>query len=756
MVDSGREQAPVGSPERGDPHPKGRHWSWLVMGLVGAALLGFSIGESQGWPFLVKPLQSALAKALDRNVVIASGGDADQRAALHLLGALRIDAPHIEIGAPAWSKAPHMLSADDASLTLGYLDLWRASRGQDLRIRELRASTVDGHIERLSDGRASWQLGKPRAPGDAASAAPSVPEFEHLEVADGTLVYRDAVLDAQLDARFSLVEGRGMGPGPVAASGAAPSVVAATASRAAAGVASGVASSAASRAASGGVSRAGDPSPPLPAGLRFSGKGAYRGQPFTIELQSTGVMAVVADRPVQAVPVHLEARAGRASLKFDGTSTDPVHLGALRGRYTVTGPSLAALGDPVGVTLPTTGAFRAQGLLTKEGGLWSTSIERATIGSSQLTGAFSYDTRSPKPVLAGRLSGTKLLLADLGPAVGVPVRSATAASAGAPEPAAPKPARAGGRVLPDRAFDLPSLRAMNANVLVDIASVDLGSNLLEPLRPLRAHLVLNDGVLTLRDIDARTGQGRLAGSLVLDGRQSRALWNTDLRWDGVRLERWVRQARASADAPPYVTGTLSGRARLAGQGKSTAAILGSLRGGVRMQLVNGTVSHLAIEAAGLDVAQGLGLLIKGDDSLRIQCNVADFTAEQGVLKPRVFVLDTPDSTVFVDGTLSLATEAIDLRVVVTPKDFSPFALRAPLHVRGTFADPAVSLDKAALGTRLGAAALLAFINPLAALLPFVDVGNSDTAERGASDCKALSQRIAARPALPAPGPAPKR
>ena len=202
-----------------------------------------------------------------------------------------------------------------------------------------------------------------------------------------------------------------------------------------------------------------------------------------------------------------------------------------------------------------------------------------------------------------------------------------------------------------------------------------------------------------------------------------------------------------------MTGHLNGEARVAGQGKSTAAILGSLRGGVRMQLIDGTISHLAVEAAGLDIAQGLGVLIKGDDALPVQCFVVDLVAEQGVLRPRVLVLDTRDSTLWIDGSLSLATEAIDLRVVVTPKDFSPLALRSPLHMRGSFADPSVSLEKGPLGTRLGASALLALINPLAALIPLIDIGSSADSKRGVEQCRALSSRIAARPVLPAPLPA---
>jgi hypothetical protein len=261
-------------------------------------------------------------------------------------------------------------------------------------------------------------------------------------------------------------------------------------------------------------------------------------------------------------------------------------------------------------------------------------------------------------------------------------------------------------------------------------------------------------VLTLRDFDARTGQGRLGGTVQLDGRDAQALWTADLHWAGVRLESWIHQKRADS-APPFVTGSLNGQARVAGQGKSTAAILGSLRGGMRMQLAGGTISHLAVEAAGLDIAQGLGVLIKGDDALPVQCTVVDLVAEQGVLRPRVLVLDTRDSTLWIDGSLSMASEALDLRVVVTPKDFSPMALRTPLHVRGTFGDPIVSLDKGRLGARLGASALLGLINPLAALIPLMDMGSGADAQRGAEDCRALSNRIAAKPALPPPAP-PKR
>jgi uncharacterized protein involved in outer membrane biogenesis len=714
-----------------------RRWAWVLGGVLAAIVAVVGICEALGWPFLAPPVQRWLAQTLDRKVQLAADGGPEPRVKIRLLGSLRIQAPYIEIGAPAWSKAPHMLRARDAYLKLGYGDLWRAHRGEPLRIRALQAASVDGNVERLADGRASWQFG----PRPVVTAEPNfhAPLFDQLRIRSGVLALRDDVLGTQVDARFSLTD-RSVPAGMSAAPGAVSS------------------------AASGAAAGAG----PNAAEFRFDANGQFRRQPLKIEFASKGVLTVVAEDAARiAWPITMTATIGRAVLTFQGTATDALKLTALRGRFDVHGPSLAAVGDPLGVTLPTTGAFHASGLVAKQGEVWSTFVERAIVGSSDLSGSFRFDATRRIPLLSGRLHSTRLLLADLGPAVGTapkdttgkaPAPAAVAASASAsapaPAPASKKakqagkppstPTRGPDKVLPDRPFDLPSLRAMDANVLVDVDNLDPGSDIIEPLRPLRTHLLLENAVLTLRDLDARTGAGSLKGMVQLDGRDSLAQWNADLRWSDVRLERWLHQARKEGDAPPYVTGRLNGQAKVAGQGKSTAAILGSLGGSVRMQLRDASISHLLIEAAGLDVAQALGVMIKGDDALPVDCAVADLAAEHGVLRPRVLVLDTRDSTVWSEGSLSLANEALDLRLLVSPKDFSPLALRTPVHLRGSFANPAISIEKAPLAGRVGAAALLALLNPLAAVIPFFDTGSNDDAQRGAQTCQALTARLNAR------------
>ena len=160
------------------------------------------------------------------------------------------------------------------------------------------------------------------------------------------------------------------------------------------------------------------------------------------------------------------------------------------GDFKLSGPSLAAAGEPVGLTLPTTPPFAVQGHIARRGPQVIADIADARIGRSELSGHFGFEPQArPRPMLRGQLNGRALWLADLGPAIGT---GPTAA-----------PAAANTRVLPDRPFDLPSLSRMDADLRVDLDRLVLGHPKLESLQPLRGHLTLRDSVLTLDDLDAR-------------------------------------------------------------------------------------------------------------------------------------------------------------------------------------------------------------------------------------------------------------
>lgn len=246
----------------------------------------------------------------------------------------------------------------------------------------------------------------------------------------------------------------------------------------------------------------------------------------------------------RAQPLRMNALVSEAKLSFVGSVQDPLHLEGLRGTFQAAGPTLSAAGAPLGVTLPATPKFDLRGRLAAGGDVWNAVVDEARIGSSHLKGAFVFDKRREVPWLSGRVQGSRLALIDLGPAIGH--ASAAAASTR-------------GRLLPTETFELPTLRVMNANVLFDLNELDLGTSLVAPIQPARAHLTLVGGVLRLENLDLRTAQGRLTGSLVLDSRADPASWQAALDLRRLQLGQFLHLQRSAGD-PPYIAGRLDARA----------------------------------------------------------------------------------------------------------------------------------------------------------------------------------------------------
>lgn len=646
-------------------------WHWVPAGLVLILGVGLAVGESMGWPFLAGPLQSQLQQKLGRDVRLSAANDKGQAtASLHFWGGIRLQSRFLEIGAPAWSRAPYFLSAQDLDLHLRYSDVWRAWQGHQLLVQSLAARQLTVYLERTADGQASWQMAK-------SGAAPKPPRIQNIDLPAGTVHFSDAPLALNFEAQLNLSSPAGSSSAPLVSQNRV---------------------------------------------LRSTARGHYRQNAFQITLQSTGALPWEVDA-AQGTPVavKLAASLGQASLNFEGAARDFLHLNGLDGTFQVKGPSLAVIGEPLGVTLPTTPAFNASGQVQRSSDRWAVALHKARVGSSQFSGDFVFDKATTPPRLRGQLNGTRLKLEDLAPAVGAPQASNTSAS------------RA--KVLPSRPFDLASLRAMDADLHIAFQQVDPPTQWLEPLRPFKTHLTLFNGVLTLSSIEARTAQGHLAGTLSLNGQRNTANWVAALNWDGVQLQRWIHQKRP-AGRPPYVSGLLKGHAKVQGQGRSTAEILATLEGDIHANVVGGTVSHLLVEMAGLDVAESLGVYLQGDDSLKLDCALADLRVSAGTLRLRLWVLDTSDSTLWAEGSLSLATEKLDLRAMVAPKDFSVLTLRAPVLIQGSFSHPLVTVENGPLGMKLGLALLLGLVNPLTSVLPLVDAGNAQEAEAKAAACKA--------------------
>ena len=700
------------------PHHRWRKAGYGVLGVVVALVVAICVCEAVEWPFLRHPVEEKLSQILARPVAF---GD---QFGVRLFGSLRAHTDAMTIG-PAPDNGPTLvddagkprdfLHASNVKLALSYRTLyqqWKGS-GQPLAVKLLDVDGLELNLKRNADGKANWQFGAAQ-PATAASS-PQLPAFERLNVRNGEVRIVDEPLQITADAHVATREGTAEAAAIAASGASSPQVRIAT-------VGNAKLAGSAPLAASGGTATPARQAIALDddrPGLQVDGKGSYRNAPLLLQLRSSGLLPLAAsDTAAVAVPLWLDVHADKTRIRIDGTATDLLHFGGMDATFVASGPSLAAVGDALGITLPTTAKFSTHGRLQKHGEVWDAGVAAMDIGSSRLNGNFRFDNGPAVPVLTGKLGGSRLALADLGPAFGAAPPDAPASASNAKA----------GKVIPDREFDIPSLKAMNADVGVQLAVLDLGTKALEPFQPLQGRITLQDGVLNLKDLLARTSAGEVQGLIGLDSRPANPKWNADLRWSGIQLDRFITtrdvavRKDASGDKPDvgYISGALGGNAQLKGEGKSSAKLLASLDGTARMWVRDGTVSHILVEAAGIDVAQALGVFVKGDDKLPMQCALAQFDIVNGKVMPEVFVIDTKDTTMLIDGDLSLATESLDLRMTAHPHDFSPLALRTPVKVLGTFDAPHIRPEMKPLATRAGAAVALSLANPLAALLALVD------------------------------------
>ena len=695
-----------------------RNAGLVVLGVLVLLVIALCVCEAVEWPFLRHPLETKLSQILDRPVAF---GD---KFGVRLFGSVRAHTDSMTIG-PAPANGPTLVDdagkprdfmhASNVRLALSYRTLyeqWKGS-GQPINVKLLDVDGLELNLKRNADGHANWQFGAAQ-PATAASS-PQLPTFERLNVRNGEVRIVDEPLQITADAHVATREGTAEAAAIAASGASTPQVRVAT-------VGTTTLAGSAPIAASGGTATPArqaltiDDNTP---GLQVDGKGTYRKAPLLIQLRSSGLLPLASsDSAAIAVPLWLDVNADKTHIRVDGTATDLLHFGGMDATFVASGPSLAAVGDALGVTLPTTAKFATHGRLQKHGSVWDAGIAAMDIGTSRLNGDFKFDNGPAIPVLTGKLGGSRLALADLGPAFGAAPPDAPASASNA------KP----GKVIPDRTFDIPSLKAMNADVGVQLAVLDLGTTLLEPFKPLQGRITLQDGVLNLKELLARTSAGEVQGGIGLDSRPAVPKWNADLRWSGIQLDRFLKsrdvavRKDASGHKPDvgYISGALGGNAQLKGEGNSSAKLMASLDGTARLWVRDGTVSHILVEAAGIDVAQALGVFIKGDDKLPMQCALAQFDLVNGKVMPEVFVIDTTDTTMLIDGDLSLATESLDLRMTAHPHDTSPLALRTPVKVTGTFDEPHIRPEMKPLVKRGAAAAALSLINPLAALLALVD------------------------------------
>ncbi|KVQ61830.1 AsmA family protein [Burkholderia territorii] len=654
-------------------------------------------------------------------------------------------ATQLEIGNPDWAKGPKFVTLDAAHFDLAILPLL----AHEIVIPSINVVNPAVDLERLADGRNTWTFQFKQS----SQPSPWKVRLNSFGFAKGVVTYRDAITKADLTVAIDTL-GQPIPLGDVlkeqeqtsraasaqrigksgaarmsakakaeAASGASTAQGTSGASAAAAPGASSAApaasGSSASKAAtaSGASGASGAAAPAKPAGptyaFGFKVDGRYKNVPISGTGKVGGVLAL--ENTTQPFPLQADVKAGDTRLAIVGTLTDPTHLAALDLRLWLQGTSMSHLYQITGITLPDTPPYATEGRLIgnikQHASTFRYEDFNGRVGGSDLRGTLTWAQREPRPKLSGELVSNLLQFSDLAPVIGAD-SAASKAKRGDTTRQPPD------RVLPVATFRTERWSAIDADVKFTGRKLVKSAQL--PITNLYTHILLQDGVLSLEPLQFGVAGGTLATNAQLDGSRTPLKGRFTLAARHLRLKQLFPTQKVMQTA----LGEINGDASLSATGNSPAALAATSTGEVKALVTNGRISLLLMEAAGLNVANVVYEKLFGTRDVNINCAAMDFVANDGMLEPKVFALDTDDALINVDGPINLRDESLDLKIHPHTKGFRVFSLRSPLYAKGTFKNPKVGVDAGALALRAGAMVGLGLINPFAALIPLIAPSNN--------------------------------
>lgn len=466
--------------------------------------------------------------------------------------------------------------------------------------------------------------------------------------------------------------------------------------------------------------------------IRFTGGGAMRARPFTVEGSLMSPNETVEGGRNQ---LRLAARSGATAMTVSGTLPGATVIEGADLKVGVRGPDLALLFDFLGIAVPNTRSYRITSNLTRRADVWRFTRLNGVFGESDIAGQMTIAMPEDRLKLGATLRTRVLDIVDAGPFIGYdPDRLEARGNAGAIRTVGGAP-----RVLPDAPLRIEALRRFDADVTWNVMRVRAESF---PVSNIALTLDLDHSLLTFSPFGFDIAGGHLDSDIAINARGTPVRTRYDIRLAPTPMGRLLSRFGVEQSG---TTGMLKARVAMTGEGDSIRKSLASSDGRIAIIMPRGTMWTRNVQLSELDIGTFLTKMFekKLKEPVQINCGLIGFTVRNGVAAADPILIDTRKNVILGRGGFSFRNESIDLAVRADGKKFSLFSGQSPVGVEGYFAQPRLDVISPELMGRAGAGlGIGALVSPLATVIAFVDVGDAKAADCGPvlAGARAVSQR----------------
>ena len=425
--------------------------------------------------------------------------------------------------------------------------------------------------------------------------------------------------------------------------------------------------------------------------LKITAKAELGDKPMDVNLQAEP-LADLLKRP--AGPWHdleMGFQAGDIGFKASGSVQRPLEGSGFDIRFRLDGAEIDTLLPLFDLILPMEGPYSFAGRFADQPDRILIDDIEIRSGRSDIGGKMSAYLGGKRPKVVADLHSDQIYLREL-----LPVNETERSS------------EKRKHVIPDYDLPIERMRAHDAEVVfrskrLRTEAGDLGD--------LKFRASLKDGVFRLAPFRVQSWDGALVkGDVTIDASQDIPSIDMELTADNVNHGLLLKQAGVAE----IVEGLLDVTLRLSGDGRTRREFLGDADGQLIIVAEDGRIGSRRLDLWGSDlVTTMLSPSWHAANVTKLNCLVANVDIEDGVARSDSLLMDTQRITIAATGALNLESEELNFVFAPRPKRASLISLTNPVRVRGTMADPKVSVTVLPRSRTVaaGVGALAGLINP---------------------------------------------
>lgn len=448
--------------------------------------------------------------------------------------------------------------------------------------------------------------------------------------------------------------------------------------------------------------------------IRFHGDGTMRARPFTLygSLQT----------PNETVRggrnrVALHAAAAGNVMDVSGTLPAPTVIEGADLKTHVRGANLATLFDFLGVAIPETRTYNITSNLTKHDGWWHFTGLRGRFGDSDLAGKMQIGMPQTRLKIDADLASRTLDILDVGPWIGYnPQRLDRMGARGAITQTNGHP-----QILPDAPLRVEALKTFDAHLDYNVRTVRMENF---PVSNIGLVLDLDHSLLKLSPLTMDVSGGHLASDIIINARIPSVVTDYDVRLSPTPMGVLLAKLGVSNSG---TSGVIKARLQLRGIGDTVHKSLSTSNGRMALIIPAGSMWTRNIQGVELDFGTFVQKMWqkKLKEPVAINCGLIAFTVRNGVGTADPILIDTKKNVITGKGGFAFRNESMNFQIQADAKTFSLLSAQSPVTLYGYFAQPQYSImsselmARGAVGLGLGI-----FVNPLAAIIAFIDPGDA--------------------------------